>query len=153
VSGDGTNWQNCLDRGDNRRDSPHDYAQLPAPVMARFVRLVNVHSPGGGLFSVSGFRIFGSGLGKIPAKVNGITADRDPADSRQLQVSWKSSGDTDFYIIRYGVARDRLFNNYQVYGTNRFAINSLNAGTSYYLTVDAVNDSGIARGKQIVLVK
>lgn len=153
VSGDGTNWQNCLDRGDNRRDSPHDYAQLPAPVMARFVRLVNVHSPGGGLFSVSGFRVFGSGLGKIPAKVNRIAADRNPVDSRQLHVSWKPSSDADFYIIRYGVAPERLFNNYQVYETNRFDINSLNAGTSYYLTVDAVNDSGIAKGIQIVRIK
>jgi hypothetical protein len=153
TSGDGTNWQNCLDRSDSRRDSPHDYAQLPAPVTARFVRLVNVHFPAGGLFSVSGFRVFGNGLGKVPSRVTGIHADRSLTDSRQLHVSWQASRGADFYIVRYGVAPDRLFNNYQVYGTNRFDINSLNEGTAYYLTVDAINDSGINRGKQVVQIK
>jgi hypothetical protein len=153
VSGDGATWKNCLDRSDNLRDSPHDYAQLPAPVTARFVRLVNVHTPGGGLFSVSGFRIFGNGLGKIPATANGITANRDQADSRQLHVSWIPTPGADFYIIRYGIAPDRLFNNYQVYGADHFDINSLNVGTSYYLTVDSVNESGIAKGKQVVRIK
>ena len=70
------------------------------------------------------------------------------SDPRQIHISWKPVKDADFYIIRYGVAHDRLFNNYQVYNTNRFDINSLNAGVGYYLSVDAVNDSGDTRGQK-----
>jgi hypothetical protein len=142
-----------VDRRENRRDASHDYTQLPQPLQARFLRLVNVHTPAGGLFSVSGFRVFGNGLGDAPAQVQGIVARREPADSRQMQVSWPPVKDADFYIIRYGVAPDRLFNNYQVYGARRFDVNSLNDGVAYYVTVDAVNDSGVTQGAQVVLVK
>ena len=152
VSDDGTHWKRAIDRSDNRQDSPHDYAQLDQPLTARYARLVNIHMPGGGLFSVSGFRIFGSGLGKAPAPVEDVKTVRDLSDLRRVHVSWEPAQRAEFYIIRYGIARDRLFNNYQV-RTNRFDINSLNAGVDYYLTVDAVNDSGIARGEKVVPVK
>ncbi len=153
TSDDGRAWQVCLNRSDNRRDSPHDYSQLDEPVTARYVRLVNVHMPGNGLFSVSGFRIFGNGLGNAPTEVKGLEAVRDSADPRQVHVSWKPVQGADFYIIRYGIARDRLFNNYQVYKSNHFDINSLNVATSYYLTVDSVNDCGNSRGVEVLLVK
>jgi hypothetical protein len=153
ISPDGTNWETCLDRSDNSEDTPHDYAQLDQPVLARYVRLVNRHMPGGGLFSVSGFRIFGNGLGQPPEPVRGVTVQRDAADQRRIQVSWSPVKNADFYIIRYGIKPDRLFNNYQVYQTNRFGINSLNVNTAYYLTVDAVNDSGISRGSDVLSVK
>jgi hypothetical protein len=97
--------------------------------------------------------VFGSGLGKAPAVVRDVTARREPTDARQLHVSWSAVKDADFYIIRYGTAPDRLFNNYQVYGTEHFEINSLNEGVRYYVTVDAVNGSGVSHGKKIVDVK
>jgi hypothetical protein len=153
VSDDATKWRTALDRSDNRRDSPHDYAQLDQPVKARYVRIVNVHSPGGGLFSLSGFRVFGNGLGPAPAPVNEVKAVRDVSDPRQVHISWQPAKRADFYLIRYGVARDRLFGNYQVYNTTHFDINSLNVGTGYYLTVDAVNDSGITKGTKVFPVR
>lgn len=152
-SNDGQLWTTCLDRRDDLRDAPHDYAQLDEPAMARYLRLVNVHTPAGGLFSVSGFRVFGQGPGKPPHRVRGTTATRDGSDARVLHVSWSPVKDADFYIIRYGIARDRLFNNYQAYGTDHLDVNSLNTGLPYYLTVDAVNDSGVTKGKTIVHVK
>lgn len=153
VSTDGTNWQTCLDRDHNTLNLPHDYVQLERSVKARYVRLVNVHTPGASLFSISGFRIFGSGLGPAPARVKGVKAVRDAADPRRLHVSWQPVKNADFYIIRYGIARDRLFNNYQVYGTNQFDINSLNLGVAYCLTLDAVNDSGVTKGGKVLYLK
>ncbi|HWD90863.1 MAG TPA: family 43 glycosylhydrolase [Verrucomicrobiae bacterium] len=153
VSRDGTHWTNALDRRDNRRDSPHDYAQLETSVVARYVRVLNEHVPGSGLFSISGFRVFGNGLGHAPAAVRRVEAARDASDLRRAHVSWQPVAGADFYIIRYGIAPDRLFNNYQVYDATHFDINSLNSGTSYYLSVDAVNDSGIAQGKKVITMK
>ena len=54
------------------------------------------------------------------------------------------------YVVRYGLAKDRLFANYQVYGTSTLHIHSLDAGTPYIFTVDALNDSGATRGTQTV---
>ena len=150
VSDDGTHWKMCVDRSNNQQDSPHDYIQLDAPVKARYARLTNIHMPGGGLFSISGFRLFGSGLGKAPTKVTNIQVARDSSDSRRVHISWKPSAGADFYIIRYGIARDRLWNNYQVYNATQFDVNSLNAGVDYYFTVDAVNDSGNTLGTKVV---
>ena len=82
-----------------------------------------------------------------------MEALRDSSDPRQVHVSWKPAERAEFYIIRYGLAPERLWNNYQVYGASHFDINSLNTGISYYLTVDAVNDSGDTKGKKVFLVK
>jgi xylan 1,4-beta-xylosidase len=151
-SSDGEKWTLCVDRRSNLRDAPHEYVQLDRPIKTRYLRLTNVHMPAGGLFSVSGFRAFGSGLGKAPARVRQITATRDGADARRMMVSWSPAGGADFHIVRYGTSRDRLFNNYQVYGNDRIEINSLNAGVAYYVTVDAINDTGITTGKTVVNV-
>jgi hypothetical protein len=152
ASLDGKDWNVCWDERTSHRDGSHPYAQLPQAIQARYVRLVNAEMPAGGLFSVSGFRVFGSGLGKAPEMVRDVSASRDAADSRQMHVSWAPVKDADFYVIRYGLQPDRLYNNYQVYGAEKFDINSLNDGVGYYVTVDAVNDSGVTRGKKTVRV-
>jgi len=146
-SRDGTGWERILDRSDNRRDAPHDYTQLAQPVKARYVRLVNVHCPAGALFSVSGFRLFGDGLGRAPMAVNNFVVLRHPGDPRKATVGWLASPRADFYVVRYGLALDRLFDNYQVLHATSVDINSLNRGVPYYFTVDAINDSGITRTK------
>ncbi len=149
ASRDGVNWETILDRSNNHRDAPHDYAQLEQPAQARYVRLVNVHCPANADLSVSGFRIFGNDPGKSPGVVKDITLERDPDDGRKAVVSWSASARAEFYIVRYGTAPDRLFGNYQIYNATHAQINSLNAGAAYYFTVDAVNGSGVTRTKRV----
>jgi hypothetical protein len=153
FSDDGAQWRTAVDRSDNRRDSPHDYIQLDKPLTARYAKLINVHLPGGGFFSISGFRLFGNGLAPAPASASNVQVTRNPSDSRRVHVSWKPAPRADFYIVRYGIARDKLFNNYQVYDATECDINSLNAGANYYFAVDAVNDSGITKGKKEIPAK
>jgi len=140
----GQTWQTSLDRRDRQQDSPHDYTQLAAAVTARYVRLVNVHTPDNGLFSISDLRLFGHAPGNPPDQVPDVVAARNPDDPRRVHLTWQPADNADFYIIRYGLAPDRLFNNYQVYQTNDFDINSLNLGTSYYFTVTAANGTGLS---------
>jgi xylan 1,4-beta-xylosidase len=146
TSRDGSAWKRILDRSDNHRDAPHDYEPLEHPVQARYVRLVNLHCPAGASLSISGFRIFGNGLGRSPAAVKTMTVQHDPADRRRATISWSPSRRAEFYIVRYGLAPDRLFDTYQIYGATNAQINSLNSGVVYYFTVDAVNDSGVTPG-------
>jgi hypothetical protein len=153
ASDDAKNWSTVVDRSESHQDSPHAYVQLEQPLRSRYLRLTNRRMPGEGMFSISDFRIFGNALGKAPGAVGGLKSVRDASDSRVVHTSWKPVAQADFYIIRYGTARDRLFNNYQVYDATHFDINSLNTGVSYYFTIDAVNGSGIARGQDTVFVK
>jgi hypothetical protein len=153
ASVDGKKWKTIIDRRDVARDEPHHYVQLDNPEKARYVRITNIHSPVGSVFSLYDFRIFGSGLGKLPSKVVGLTAKRNLADPRHVSLSWSAEANTDFYIVRYGIAPDRLFSNYQVYKSNSVSINSLNVGVKYYFTVDAVNDTGITRGDKTILAE
>jgi hypothetical protein len=153
ASADGKMWKTIIDRSDAAGDEPHHYMQLDNPVKARYIRITNLHSPAESVFSLYDLRIFGSGLGKLPLAVKDLSARRDPADPRHASLSWKAALNTDFYIVRYGIAPNRLFSNFQVYKSNTLNINSLNAGVSYYYTVDAVNDTGIRHGDKTLLIK
>jgi hypothetical protein len=117
------------------------------------VRLTNVHCPAGSKLSISGFRVFGNGLGAAPAQVGSVKAIRSSTDTRVATVSWTPVKNADFYIVRYGIAPDKLFSNYQIYSGNEMTLNALNAGVSYWLTVDAVNDSGVTRGPAAVAMR
>lgn len=148
VSDDGRSWKPLLDRTKSRRDAPHDYAQLPAPVKGRFVRITNHHTPAGAIFSVSGLRVFGSAEGLPPAPVAMPKVARAKS-GRVAEISWSPSKGAQFYIVRYGVRPGALMQNVQVYDGVKSSIPGLNAGTAYYFTVDAVNESGVARGDKV----
>lgn len=149
MSNDNQTWTNLFSR-QSGPDAPHDYAELDHPVKARYVRLTNILTPNGAKFSVSGLRIFGDGLGQQPAQVGSVVANvRRPA-KRAALVSWNPVPNADFYVVRYGVDPDRLYSNVQVYGQNIYDITGLNVDSSYYFAVDAVNDSGVTVGTQVV---
>lgn len=148
VSDDGKVWRSCIDRKNNQRDAPHEYMQLDQPVKARYAKLTNIHTPAGAVFSVSGLRLFGSGLGQAPEKVRGVTAERQ-ANRRLLKVAWNKSPGADFYIVRYGIKPDRLTLNYQVYDAENATLPGLNTDQDYFVTVDAVNDTGVTKGTKI----
>lgn len=148
VSDDATTWRPLLDRRGAGRDAPHEYVQLDQPVIARYAKLTNYHAPAGAVFSVSGLRMFGSGLGQPPPQVTGVTARRE-TNRRLVDVSWPASPSADFYVVRYGLSADRLTRNYQVYGATSVTIPGLETDLNYSVTVDAVNDSGVTKGSQV----
>jgi hypothetical protein len=149
-SRDGKRWTTLVDRRANERDAPDEYVELDKPLEARYVRITNVHTPGNAKFSISGLRLFGSGLQAGPGRVAGVRVVRDPHDARKATVSWQAARGADFYVVRFGVRPDRMFENYQVYDGTQLTVPSLNAGVRYTFTVDAVNDSGLTRGVEVV---
>lgn len=151
ISDDGKTWRMLLDRRGGGRDAPHEYVQLDQAATARYAKLTNYHSPAGAVFSVSGLRMFGSGLGSPPAEVIGTSAKRQ-TNRRLMDVSWQASPSADFYIVRYGIRSDRLTLNYQVYGGTNVTIPGLDTYVDYFFNVDAVNDSGVTKGTQVQLV-
>ena len=139
------------DRSANRKDVPHDYIQLPTPVNARYVRITNVRMPGGGPFSIRDLRAFGSGLSQPPAKAPEFEAHRDPSDARDAVVRWEILRDAQGYVVRYGIAPDKLYHNREIRGRKEIDLHDLNAEAAYYFTVDAFNDSGRTLGTPVAL--
>lgn len=150
ASPDGKTWSIIINHKNKGKDAPHDYIELYKPVKARYIRITNVHCPAKGLFSISGLRVFGIAPGKLPPHVKQFIAIRNTADRRCAYLTWDASPGADFYIIRYGIAPDKLYSNYQVYKSTVLNINSLNTDTDYYFTIDAVNASGITFSKVVL---
>ena len=145
-SADGKSWEVLADRAGNRTDVPHDFIQLAAPVVAQYVRITNVHMPGGGPFSIRDLRIFGSGQGQAPAKAPRFEAHRDSSDARNAVVRWEMLRDAEGFVVRYGIAPDKLYQNLEIRGTKEISLHDLNAEAKYYFAVDAFNDSGRTLG-------
>ena len=146
---DGKTWNMLADQSGNRKDVPHDYVQLPAPVSARFVRVTNVRMPGGGPFSIRDLRVFGSGLSKPPAKAPQLEVHRDANDARNAVVRWEILPDAEGYVVRYGVAPGKLYHNLEIRGQKEIVLHDLNAEAPYYFAVDAFNDSGRTPGAAV----
>lgn len=152
VSDDGKTWRPLIDRSNNQRDAPHEYIQLDRPAFARYARITNVHTPAGAVFSLSGLRIFGSGLGALPHVVARPTIKRNET-RRFADVSWTEVEGADFYVVRYGTRPDLLTLSHQVYDGTHVKLAGLNVEQAYYFSVDAVNDSGIAKGTGVAKAK
>jgi hypothetical protein len=138
----GKTWESLIDRSGNRTDVPHDYIQLAEAVVAQYVRITNVHMPGGGPFSIRDLRIFGSGQGKPPSKAPRFEAHRDASDARNAVVRWEILPDAEGYVVRYGIAEAKLYQNLEIRGKKEIVLHDLNADSRYYFAVDAFNDSG-----------
>jgi xylan 1,4-beta-xylosidase len=138
---DGMSWDMLVDKSQNMEDVPHDYIELDQPATARYIKVSNIYVPGGGNFAVRDLRIFGNADQAVFTKVDVFTIERSEADGRDANLSWSSVTNADGYIIRYGIAADKLYNNYMVYDTTGVSIHSLNHGVDYYFEVEAF-DSG-----------
>ena len=149
YSSDNKTWKVLSDKTQTKTDVPHDYIELKKPVKARYLRLTNYRVPDG-TFALAGLRIFGNAGGKAPSLVQGINPVRSESDRAVVKLTWTKSPDAIGYNIRYGVAKDKLYQNYQVLGKESVTIGSLHAAQKYYFTIDSFNESGISKGKKMM---
>lgn len=149
YSSDGKTWKTLADKTQNRTDVPHDYIELAKPVKARYIKLTNYKVPGG-TFAIAGLRVFGNGGGKIPSEVKNLSLKRSETDRCVVDLNWTKTPGVVGYNIRYGTQKDKLYQNYQVFGIESVTIRSLNALQKYYFTIDAFNENGIVKGKNII---
>jgi hypothetical protein len=149
ASADGKAWTTVLDRSDAKVASPHDYIEFPQPVRARYLKLVNVSAPGGGKFAVADLRAFGVAEGDKPDPVRQLAATRDPGDRRKVTLTWSPAAGAKAYLVRYGIAADKLYQHEFVRGgeKDRLTLYCLNHDPAYFFRIDAINDSGRTEGR------
>lgn len=90
-----------MDKSNNKTDVPHEYVELEKPILARFIKLENIHMPTG-KFAVSGLRVFGNGRGEKPATVENFIVLRTQKDKRSAYLKWKPVNNAYAYNIYYG---------------------------------------------------
>lgn len=149
TSDDGQTWAMLADKSANRRDVPHDYVQLDKPVLARHVKLTNIHMAGHGKFAVRDLRVFGSGLGKPPAEVATAVVKRDK-NAIQAEIEWPAADGATGYVVRWGHSKDQLYHSQDVRDGAKAVVFTLTGGLDYYFVVDSFNDSGVTFGKTVV---
>ena len=140
---DGSSWTTLADKRESAADVPHDYLELKHPVEARYVRITDFGTPGGGNFSLRELRLFGKGHQPAPAAVGNIMIERKAESRRTVLVNWPSVPRAEGYIVRYGISPDALRNQFEVRGTNSLEITCLNSDPGYWFTVDSFNPSGV----------
>lgn len=148
---DGSEWFPLVDRAGSYKDTPNDYVQLATPRRARYVRYRNIETPTPYL-ALSDIRVFGIGEGKKPQPVRHFQAVRQ-ADRRDALLRWTPRSDSQGYNIRWGIAPDKLYNSWLVYGADSLLLKSLTTSQSYYFTIEAFNENGLSPRSQPLKVE
>ena len=143
ASVDGARWRVLVDYRNSFRDAPHNYIELDQPIEARYIRYRHHYVPGKNL-AMGNIRVFGLGRGKKPATVKGFTVVRE-ADERNVRISWKAVKGAQGYNVLWGVAPDKLYISWMVYGDNSLDLRALTVGQKYYFAIEAFNENGISQ--------
>jgi hypothetical protein len=135
-----------VDKSNNKTDVPHDYVQLQQPVLARYIKLENIHMPTG-KFAISGLRVFGNGNGTKPEAVKTFFVLRTEKDKRSGWIKWNPVSNAYAYNIYYGTAPDKLYNCIMVYNNNynEYWFKGMDKLKPYYFTIEAVNENGVSQ--------
>jgi xylan 1,4-beta-xylosidase len=153
VSADGKAWSVVADLSQEKRDRPNAYLELAQPVQARYVKYEHGYVAAPNL-AISDIRIFGNGLGKAPAVPAKFAVHRD-TDPRNAFASWNKSAGAVGYNILWGIAPDKLYQAYQVFGDEPPVkeIRALNLGVPYYFAIEAFNESGVSKRSSVVPIR
>ena len=151
ASLDGRNWETIVDWSNSYKDAPNAYIPLSIPVKAKSVRYKNIEVPGRNL-AMSEIRVFGLGDGAKPSKVKDFVVERQE-DRRDASFSWKPVKGAQGYNIRWGIAPDKLYHSWLIYGDTEHFMRSFDRGTSYYISIEAFNENGISQKTKPQLMK
>ena len=110
----------------------------------RYIRVTCTETPYNSPVSISGLRVFGLGGGDKPGKVDaGGSVMEDPMTCR---LTWNKAEGAVGYNVRFGVAPDKLYASFQVYGREEAYLTTLNDGVFYWYAIDAFNENGVTEG-------
>lgn len=153
ASVDGKKWELIYDNTKEKRDRPCAYEQLPKAVKARYIKYENVHVPMPNL-AISDIRVFGNGNEQSPETPKQFSARRD-TDQRNAFVKWEKVNNAVGYNILWGIAPDKLYQTYQIWGDepSEKEIRALNVGVKYYFAIEAFNENGVSKMSEVVEVK
>ena len=153
TSTDNINWKKVIDLSNEKHDRPNAYVELDSPIEARYVKYEHIYVASENL-AISDFRVFGNGNDATPITPKNLTAVRD-SDERNVFLKWDQVKDVTGYNIRWGIAKDKLYQTYQVFADqkNELEIRALNLGQDYYFAIESFNENGVSPLSETVYIK
>ena len=148
ASWDGEKWYTVADYSQKTTDHPHDYIEFEEPFQARYIRFCNRAYTVSDHLSLRELRVFGKGMGEKPQPVTSFAGTRSQADPCQVELHWEPVPEAQGYIVRYGIAPDKLYLSYQVMDGSTLEMGSLNKNETYYFAIDVFNENGITPSEQ-----
>jgi xylan 1,4-beta-xylosidase len=152
ASSDAKTWRLLVDKSKSQIDAPHDYIELAKPVVARYIKLENIHMPTG-KFAISGLRVFGKAAGTSPGEVQHFVVLRGDTERRNAWLKWQVNEKATGYTIYTGTAPDKLYNSIMIYGASEYYFNAMEKDRPYYFQIEAFNESGIGKRTEVVRVE
>ena len=131
------------------RECSNGYYEYIDGISARFIRVVGGKLPYGQVMRISGLRIFGNGSGE---KCEAAQAKAERVGDLEAVVSWQPIENAQGCNVRYGIAPDKLYMSWIVYGAEEVKLTTLIKGQEYYVCVDSFNENGITPGQIIKVV-
>ena len=142
---DGCSWE-LLD--DVERECCNGYCECTQGARARYIRVTANQLPYGQALRVSGLRVFGSGEGEKTQQAKASGERTTPLDAK---ISWASVEDAQGCNVVYGIAPDKLYHSWLVYGAQEVTLSTLIADQKYFVRVDSFNENGITPGVVFVV--
>ncbi|MBI5857177.1 MAG: discoidin domain-containing protein [Sphingobacteriales bacterium] len=151
---DGKKWTLLMDKSQSKSDIPHEYVELEKPVLARFIKLENIHMPTG-KFAISGLRVFGNGNRTKPEAVKTFMVLRTEKDKRSAWIRWSPVDNAYAYNIYYGTSPDKLYNCFMIMDNtiNEYWFKAMDSQKAYYFTIEAINENGVSEKYKTIKVE
>ncbi len=143
ASADGVTWTLLEDVA---RECSNGYYEYKDGISARYIRVTGGALPYNQVMRISGLRVFGNGSGE---KCEAARAKAVRVSDLEAVVSWEPVENAQGCNVRYGVAPDKLYMSWMVYGADEVKLTTLIKGQEYYVAVDSFNESGITPGNVI----
>ncbi len=147
---DGKNWEKIFDNSNVKEDHPNHYIELPMAVKSRYIKYENVYVPTPNL-AICAIRIFGKGNDNNPQTPQNLKTVRHK-DERDATITWDKVNDVVGYNILWGIAKDKLYQTYQVFADegNKLELRALNVGQKYYYAIEAFDENGVSKLSEVV---
>jgi xylan 1,4-beta-xylosidase len=149
-SKDAKQWQVLYDNSSIKEDRPNAYIELEKSADIRYIKFENVYVPTPNL-AISDLRVFGNSLDKLPITPTNVKAVRQ-TDTRNADISWQDVRGATGYNILWGVAPDKLFQTYQVWGDQptKLEVRALTVGQTYYFAIETFNEKGVSQLSKVL---
>lgn len=143
---DGVNWTLLENVA---RECSNGYYEYADGICTRFIRVTGGKLPYGQVLRISGLRVFGFGGGEKAVQAQAKAERTGPMEAH---VTWAPIPGAQGCNVRYGIAPDKLYMSWLVYGADEVTLTTLIQGQEYYVCVDSFNENGITPGNTIKVV-
>jgi hypothetical protein len=65
-------------------------------------------------------------------------------------ISWNFQKKSQGYNVLWGIAPDKLYNSWMVYGKKQLELKSLSTDQVYYFSVEAFNENGVSKRSKMI---